>query len=147
MRKRKPELRTERDLYSRLIELCNRIVAATAAAEVEWQDFNDDRFVLARNAGSVAISSRDKDGEPPYDLSIYNTNGELVESLLSEWLDDDQPARWNQPLADVYRAGRRSALGADRVIDALIQELPPVEDFEDAAVAADENVSRAVPTT
>jgi hypothetical protein len=146
MRKRKPEPKGNSDVYTRLIELCNRLVAATATAELEWQDFKDDRFVLSRQAGSVAISSRDKDGEPPYELMIYNATGEMVESLLSEWVDDEQPARWNQPLADVYRAGRRSALGADRVIDALIQELPPVDEYDEVAYEADE-ATRAVQTS
>jgi hypothetical protein len=129
-------MKTEADLYGRLVELCDRLVVATTAGGAEWRDDKDDRFVLHRDAGTVAISSRDKDGEPPYELAIYNANGDKVETLTSEWLEDDQPARWNQALADVYRAGRRSALGADRIIDALMEELPPV--YEEPAAAEEE---------
>jgi catechol 2,3-dioxygenase-like lactoylglutathione lyase family enzyme len=32
--------------------------------------------------------------------------------------------KWNEPLAVLYRAARRSALNADEVVDALIEALP-----------------------
>jgi hypothetical protein len=44
--------------------------------------------------------------------------------LTSQLVGDDRPAEWNKPLADLYRAARRSALRADDVIEALIEALP-----------------------
>jgi starvation-inducible outer membrane lipoprotein len=74
--------------------------------------------------GSVSVQSRDKDGEPPYQLVVFNTDGAKVDELTSQLLENDQLAEWNEPLAILYRSARRSALNADEVIDALIQALP-----------------------
>jgi hypothetical protein len=79
-----------------------------------------------QDRGSVSIGSRDKDGQPPYELGIYNPNGEKVEELASQLVEGDRPADWNEPLAELYRVARRSALHADDIIDALIDQLPAV---------------------
>jgi hypothetical protein len=81
-------------------------------------------FVWAGDRGSVSIGSRDQDGEPPYQLVVLNAGGERLEELTSQLLDGDRPAAWNEPLADLYRVARRSALRADDVIDALIEAIP-----------------------
>jgi hypothetical protein len=117
--------------YSRLVELCDRLTTATMLKQLEWTAEHETAFFCARKSGSIAIRSRDRDGEPPYELAIYNPNGNQVESLLSEWLPDDEPAFWNKALTDLYRAARRQALGVDLILDDLFAELP-------SAPAADE---------
>jgi hypothetical protein len=49
--------------------------------------------------------------------------------LGSEWTgDDQQPASWNEPLARLYRAARRQALGVDEILKDLLAELPRVSE-------------------
>jgi hypothetical protein len=108
----------------RLTELANRLVAATTGRAAQWQLEGDDVFVWTAAEGSVTVGSRDRDGEPPYELVVYNPARERVDELTSELLTDDQPAPWNDSLVELYRAARRSALRADDIVDALIEALP-----------------------
>lgn len=110
--------------HKRLIILCERLTGATLADAAEWRDSGVDNYLWEHEQGSVSIGARDRDGQPPYELAIFNADGEKVEELASALVEDDLPAEWNQPLAGLYRAGRRSALHADAIIDALMNALP-----------------------
>ena len=107
----------------RIIVLAERLAAATAASQVDWQLDGDDSFLWKRQEGKVSIGSRDADGEPPYELAVYNGDGVKVDQLTSQLLANDQPAPWNEPLAELYRAARRKALRADELLDTLINLL------------------------
>jgi hypothetical protein len=110
--------------HARLISLCERLSEATLAGGAKWSDEGEDHYIWERQEGAVAVEARDRDGQPPYQLTILNGNQEKVEELASALVDDDQPAPWNQPLAELYRVARRSALHADEIIDALMSALP-----------------------
>jgi len=71
----------------------------------------------------VTIASRDRDCEPPYELALCTTDGSKVDGLESELLVGDEPAPWNDALAELYRIARRSAFGFDAIIDALLGRL------------------------
>jgi hypothetical protein len=122
--KRRIEM-TPTDSRANVVMLCERLTAATVARTVEWRADGDDRYTWERDEGSVAIGARDRDGQPPYELAISNREGQRVEELASALVDDDLPADWNVPLAELYRVARRSALRADELIDALMAVLPP----------------------
>jgi hypothetical protein len=107
----------------RVVVLCERLADATQAGYVEWQREGEDIFVWRAEQAAVSIGSRDNDGEPPYQLLVVNANGQKLEELTSELLENDQPAEWNEPLASLYRAALRQALGADEIIEALIESL------------------------
>ena len=110
--------------YARLIALCERLSEATLAGAAKWRCEGEDHYIWEREEGAVAVEARDRDGQPPYQLIVFNGNREKVEELASALVDDDQPAGWNQPLAELYRVARRSALNADEIIDALMAALP-----------------------
>ena len=107
----------------RVVALCERLAQSTRAGGAEWNREGDDVFVWRVPEGSVAIGSRDKDGEPPYEFVVANANGERLDELKSDLVDGDRPAAWNEPLAELYRSARRSGLKADEVVDALIAAL------------------------
>ena len=108
----------------RLMTLARLLAAATASREADWQAREPDVYMWESSAGSVSVASRDRDGEPPFELAVYNPAQERVDELGSALLDDDQPAPWNDALATLYRAARRSALRADDIVEALIVALP-----------------------
>lgn len=105
-----------------LTTLIRRLAAATAARAAEWQVRDPDVYSWSSVEGSISVGSRD--GDPPYELAIYNGRGERVDELASELVRGDQPAPWNDDLLELYRLARRSALRADDVIEALIAALP-----------------------
>jgi hypothetical protein len=108
----------------RVVVLSERLAEATRAGRAKWRRDGEDTFLWDGEQGSVSVESRDNDGEPPYQLVVFNEDGLKVEELTSQLLENDQPAEWNEPLAVLYRSARRSALNADEVIDALIEALP-----------------------
>ena len=110
--------------YTRLVELSERLRSATDDGRVEWALEDDTSFFWAGASGSVGVRSRDGDGEEPFELALYSAAKQKVETLTSEWSDQEEPAAWNDPLARLYRAARRQALGVDRILDDLLAELP-----------------------
>lgn len=123
--------------HVQLIELCERLADATAARAAEWRLDREDLYLWERPEGRVAIGARDRDGEPPYELTLFNGDGHKVEELASALVDDDRPAEWNAALAELYRVARSSALRADEIIEALMRALPTQLRGEDEAVAGE----------
>ena len=117
-----------------LIELTRRLRAATDAGKLEWSAEENTTFLWTGTSGAVAVRSRDGDGEEPYQVDIYSSDRQKVETLGSEWSPDEQPAPWNDGVARLYRAARRQALGVDRILEDLLGELPRVTE-ETAAPA------------
>jgi hypothetical protein len=110
-----------------VVLLCEQLAAATSAHGVRWEVASGDTFHWRRPEGSVEITSRDHDGVAPFELTVYNADDAKVEELASELVGQDEPAAWNDALAGLYRAARRSALRGDEIIDALISALPSRE--------------------
>jgi hypothetical protein len=111
----------------RLALLARRLAEATASRGAQWQFEGDEVFTWGTDQGSVKVASRDRDGEPPYELTVYNPAGEKVDELGSELLAGDEPAPWNEALVELYRVARRSAMRADEIVDALMDALPTDE--------------------
>ena len=107
----------------RLGTLAQELGSATAQRAALWERKDDDVYTWSAEEGTVTIATRDHDGEPPYELTVYNAAGEKVDELASELVGDDQPAPWNGTLAELYRVARRSALGADEIVDSLLARL------------------------
>jgi hypothetical protein len=110
-------------VYEPLIQLCDRLAEATHAGRVDWTAREDTAFVYQGASAAVEIRSRDRDGEAPFELAIFNPDGGKVDVLVSAWSADEEPAVWNEPLFDLYVAARRRALGVDDIIRDLLVEL------------------------
>ena len=114
--------------YERLVELSRRLSAATDAGQVEWMADEDTAFSWIGTRGAVSVRSRDGDGEEPFELDVFSAAKQKVETLGSEWTEDERPAPWNDAIARLYRAARRQALGVDRILEDLLGELPRLSD-------------------
>jgi hypothetical protein len=108
-----------------LIEICRRLSAAAATGQLEWSAAQETVFLWTGKGGSISVRSRDGDGEEPYEVDIFNAAGQKVDTFSSEWVGKEQePAAWNDPMARLYRAARRQALGVDQILKDLLAELP-----------------------
>jgi hypothetical protein len=116
---------------TRLMSLCERLGAATFSRDADWRAEGDDSFFWERPEGAVSVTSQDHDGQPPYVLRIYTPERVAVDELASALAENDEPAAWNESLSSLYRLARRSALGADEIIDALMAALPRPEGDSD----------------
>ena len=107
----------------RLSTLAQELSPVTTQRGVSWERKDNDVYSWSAEEGTVTIGSRDHDGEPPYELTVYNVAGEKVDELESELVAGDEPAPWNGALVELYRVARRNALGADDIVDALLARL------------------------
>ena len=114
--------------YERLVEVARRLRAATDEGQVDWTAEDDTSFLWNGSSGAISVRSRDGDGEEPFELDVFSAAKQKVETLGSEWTEDEQPAPWNEALTRLYRAARRKALGVDRILDDLLAELPTAHD-------------------
>lgn len=114
--------------YERLVELSRRLRAATDEGQVEWTAEDDTTFLWSGSSGAISVRSRDGDGEEPFELDVFSATRQKVETLGSEWTEDERPAPWNDALTGLYRSARRRALGVDRILEDLLGELPRVRD-------------------
>jgi hypothetical protein len=105
---------------NQLTKLAERLVDGTRVKSIEWSLSEPEVYSWGTPDGSVTIASRDRDGEPPYELAIFNPENVKVDALKSDLLLGDVPAPWNGLLADLYASARRSALRADDLIHALL---------------------------
>ena len=117
-------------LYDRLIELCERLSAGTQTGQVAWAAEEATSFSWSGSSGAVNVRSLDEDGEEPFELAVFAAGGQKVESLISEWAEDESPAPWNDALGRAYRAARRQALGVDKILEDRFAELPTVRPRE-----------------
>lgn len=113
----------EAGVHAPLIRLCTDLAEATGAGQVDWSAREETSFRYRSASGGVDVRSRERDGEPPYELVLFNSKKDKVDTLASEWSQDNEPAPWNEPLVDLYRSARRRALGVDKIIDDLLAEL------------------------
>lgn len=114
--------------YERLVELSRRLSVATDAGQLDWTVEDDTTFLWTGSRGAVSVRSRDGDGEEPFELDVFSAAKQKVETLGSEWTEDERPAPWNDAIARLYRAARRQALGVDRILEDLLGELPRVRE-------------------
>lgn len=115
------------DSQAQLVELCERLVAATLEQHLEWEAGETTAFTCTRRSGTILVKSVDGSGEPPFELAIFNTDGVKVESALSESAGEERSASWNGAISNLYRAARRRALHGDRLVADLLADLPRPE--------------------
>lgn len=116
-----PSSQTDR----RLVDLCERLVAATTVGEVEWAARDDTTFVCSRQSATLVLLGFDRPGLNCYELALYSPRGVKVDSISSHW-SHGTAAAWNEALAALYNTARRQALRVDPLLDALFAELPPL---------------------
>jgi hypothetical protein len=116
----------------RLVELCERLVAATTVGRVEWATRDDATFVCSRRSATLVLFRYEEPGLDSHELALYNPRGVKVDSLCSRW-SHGTAASWNEALAVLYNTARRQALGVDSLLDALLTELPPLGDVTTGA--------------
>ena len=126
-----PSSQTDR----RLVELCERLAAATTVGQVEWAARDDTTFVCSRQSATLVLLRFDRAGLDSHELALYNPRGAKVDSLRSRW-SQGTAASWNEALAVLYDTARRQALGVDSLLDALLTELPPPRDVTTGAPSA-----------
>ena len=115
---------------NRLVQLIEKIHERTMAGRVNWEAtakvsayqcaFSDFTIVID------AVRNRENPEEIDYVFSIVNSDGVIIEKIddiaLTRELDSDTGAGYKL-MTQMYNSARRTAMGTERAIDALLKEL------------------------
>ncbi len=110
--------------------LLESLLARTNDGKVDWQKTaDDDTFQAVLGGHIIAIARRSPTPDFSFVLTIFNSNGDEIESISTVRVDlglaefDDAEKRMKNMLAELFELARRRAHGAEEAIDAILQEL------------------------
>jgi len=113
---------------AKLVLLIQKMMDKTATGQLHWEvAAQKDGFQVSFTDYSVILSGRASRGMPgnlEYVLSVYNSQGQLIDEVGDEDLKpaDLPPNPYNQMKA-MYNSARRIALGVDAAINKLLEEI------------------------
>jgi hypothetical protein len=109
--------------------LIERLIRKTAEGQTEWKkSVLEDRFQISFRDNTVRIKAPPEGDydNPVFILELMNGEGTVVESVSDEELDRDIPMgkhHWFKQLSSLFEMARRSALGADKVLNEILADL------------------------
>jgi hypothetical protein len=105
--------------HQKLLTLVKRIGAKTDEGQLTWEETEKAGvFQTALSTGSIRLATRGGD----YQVTIFNENGSLVETFTdSDLLPYDTSVY--AILGRLYETARRQAIGIDKTIDGILEEL------------------------
>lgn len=105
----------------KLSQLVHELVQKTQAGRIRWKKTDrSTAFLASAKSGSFVIDQESLVGGAS--LVIFDPNGSEVTRLQQTRLGVF-PETWSNELSRLYEVARNNALGVDRVIDDLLQEL------------------------
>ncbi len=101
------------------------LVQPTKDRKVEWSTRDGETLTLAIPSGTILLTTRDRDGEPPYKVEIYDASGTAIESFAKAINRAPTPeeADLDTKIKALYAVARRNAMNVDKVLDAIIDDL------------------------
>ncbi len=113
----------------RLVEIISNLLRRTQKGGVTWEvgPFpGRDTYVYHTAHATLEIRSRDNDGVSPFEFIVRDDNGNILERLISDPINDE----YNEMVASLYTLARRQSLNVDQTLDNLVSELKEEEESE-----------------
>ena len=113
-------------------KLVDLLLERTRKSKLEWQTtLADNAFQISFRDNSVRLEQVETGGnEPDYVVSLINSEGNVVENFSDVDLWQDQKdlsesdrKNYYRALAELYALARRTALGSDKVLNSILNEL------------------------
>lgn len=120
-----------------LRSLVEGLYSATQSGKIKWAKFsNTDSYISALKASSVEIKGDvNYKGEPVIAVNIYDVSGDQIESFNDDYFIGTRPHTlsydtYYEAMKALYEMARRSATGADKLIQSILHEIgaPVVDD-------------------
>jgi hypothetical protein len=118
----------------KLILLIHRIKDRTKDGSIIWdRTSEEDAFIASFRNYSIQISI-EPTRNPNYTatdvvLKIFDYSGNIVEEVRDTDFDDDELPNPYEFLNEIYSIARRQAMGVDKAIDTLLEELTKDDDI------------------
>jgi hypothetical protein len=111
------------EFLAKTVSLIERLTAATNQDRLVWNESDrPDAYVCQFPSQNVVIATIDDDGIPPYELQIITKEGALGESFNTREIGLENEMR------KLHTSARRNAKGIDKLLDTLLEELPPMDE-------------------
>jgi hypothetical protein len=120
--------RTAMAMDEKLVTLVQRLRARGGG--IGWER-TDEEGTFETDFNGFAVQISESEGEEPlYTLRIFDREGAMLDEFtdedLTEIMNRSEPTEPNvmfTVMQDIYRAARRSALGVDKAVDAILAAL------------------------
>ena len=113
--------------FEKIMQVVNRLISLTRQRRIHWEEAGrPDTFAFSTASSSVTVGTTDGDGAHPMFVNILDKQGDIVDRLTTT-VDRDYWREWFDVVGELHTLARRSATDADKVIDALLAELPDDE--------------------
>lgn len=108
-------------LTAKIKELISKLREKTRKDEAVWEKTSrEDEFMLKLDSGAIAVDKWSDNTENNVDFSIYNENGDLIDRVLADDLNNlEEYNLINNFHSDI----RRAYYKADQTIDGIFNEL------------------------
>jgi hypothetical protein len=110
-------------------KLVDLLLAKTQKGEIDWQEGFGASFQVSFRDNTVQLNWLEgrTEGSPIITVFLLNGAGETVDRFSDEDLDKDENGEvggpWFAKLKDLYTSALRHARGADKVLNAILDEL------------------------
>lgn len=107
------------------VNLVRSLSRLTAAGDLDWQDGPLPKsYQVSFATGSVIIRMIDKDTGVAVEIMLVNQSGNIVDSFDDDDLKNAHPTGpWFMEMNQLLDAARRTALGAEKLLDSILKEL------------------------
>jgi hypothetical protein len=110
-------------------KLVDLLLAKTQRGDIDWQEGFGPSFQVSFKDNSVQLNWHEgqSEGSPIVTVVLLNGAGETVDRFSDEDLDKDEindvGGPWFTKLKELYTLALRHARGADKVLNAILDEL------------------------
>lgn len=113
------------------VTLATRLYRKTMAGELDWKiSPREDWYQVSFSQYSIRIGTVQTARAEDVVIELVNNIGDVADSFSDEDLQRAGPRpteddHWYAPMNAMYQRARRTALGADKAIDDILNELDP----------------------
>jgi hypothetical protein len=103
----------------KFVQLIDALLIRSREGKVSWAPGGrDDTFIWSGSSASVAVLTKDNDGQQPWRIQLYDSSGRVIEDetfLMS--------SPYFEQIGELYGLARADALDINAAIDGLLEDL------------------------
>lgn len=115
-------------MYDKHFRLIEKLIRQTKMGKLEWRSAADGNgFQISFRTNAVLIRERNISGSLDYIIDLIDEMGSVVESFTDDELNDAEGisagGKYFERMGLLLELARRSALGSDKVLDSILDDL------------------------
>jgi len=105
-------------------DLVERLIASTQNQSIHWNETSQGNIfqVSFKDYSVQIVCTYDDENTCYYRLRIVNENGEVVDEISTYDLRDYLPSAYSE-MEGLFSLARRNALGVDKALDSILDQL------------------------